>query len=290
MTTRSVAKLRRSSNDLFGTLHSTNAPDLMKTSSKRTRLPRTLTHLSRSEAVLASPYTASFPRPTYPATITDNKLHPKTQESIVLSPLNLEQVVNSSQSEEIELVMPLSTSYDLDQIKRNVQKWQEETFTFAASHGATEAVLPYSPSSSDFSFLPYHLRSVMASTVISENPLACLPSSSITETSPPPPPTPQPLDGDANAAQLISDIKARTFASANASSDEELLQYRELDASDDDLDPASTYVGVFYPNSVLTSSQARFPGFMAEHLQFPRRQLYSHLQMPHSYALILVVW
>jgi len=169
----------------------------------------------RGDVTIASPSKAA----PQAATIPNNEpLETLIHDDLAdLSPHSSRQVVDSSQSDEVELVLPLCKSRD--SLNLRAPKRRRVTLATPDIHRPMEVDAPdFSP---DTPMTPIH------SFVL---PLATDEASSL-----PLPATPKALDGETKAAKLIADIRARAFASANFSSEEDKpLQYRDLDDSDDD--------------------------------------------------------
>ncbi|KIJ61348.1 hypothetical protein HYDPIDRAFT_116117 [Hydnomerulius pinastri MD-312] len=293
MATRSTLKRPRSPDNHLSISHIPNAPATPKHKSPNKRMKKFESD-SESERPQAVIYVTSPRKPglQQPAASAAPSGTASTQgltvpqhlynSNSVASPSNSsKQVVYSSQSDEMELVMPILESRDFGKVKEDVQKWRQEAFetpssplseawdaeamevdppASSSSHGSpTASVGGSSPHFEDAS----HFRSVTtsaSSTTLPETPLlasTCLPSPPDTNEAPPLPPTPQALDKESKTAKLIADIKARAFATTCSSDDEKLLEFRELDDSDDeDLDFLPTGKGKG-KSSVFSVPQAR---------------------------------
>ncbi|KAG1742847.1 hypothetical protein EDB19DRAFT_1966334 [Suillus lakei] len=160
------------------------------------------------------------------------------------TPSSSKHFIYSSQSDEMELVVPTLDTRALSQVNEQVHKWRQNTLASPSSvindsnpydAGATDASPPEpvtSPSNDG-------ARSRSATSLPSappETPLqpsASLPSPPDTTGAPPFPATPA-SDKAANAAQLIASIKAKAFAESPLSDEERNYTFRELDESSDD--------------------------------------------------------
>ncbi|KAG1839013.1 hypothetical protein DFJ58DRAFT_917053 [Suillus subalutaceus] len=126
------------------------------------------------------------------------------------TPSSSKHLIYSSQSDEMELVVPILDTRSLSQVNEQVYKWRQTTLASPSSSvindsspcdsGVTDAGLP----------APHHF-----------------------------PPHPA-SDKAAKAAQLIASIKAKAFAESPLSDEEKNYKFRELDeSSDDDLENMS---------------------------------------------------
>ncbi|KAF9241519.1 hypothetical protein BU15DRAFT_73249 [Melanogaster broomeanus] len=263
MTTRASLKRARSPDNHLTTSHIVNAPvPKLKSPIKRMRKFESDSEVDAPQAVI---YVTS------PSLLQNlwhfNPCHPPPLTGAT-SPLDSsKQVVYSSQSDEMELVLPIPESRDHGKVHEDVQKWRQSTFHSSNSpipqpqNDATEvgplapSSPPASPVASVIASSPHfddsaHIRSVatsVSSIILPEThilPATCLPSPPDTDAAPPLPPTPKALDKDSKTAKLIADIKARAFAVKNSSDDEKTLEFRELeDSDDDDLDDDLLPVG-----------------------------------------------
>ncbi|KAL4078460.1 hypothetical protein V8B97DRAFT_2003666 [Scleroderma yunnanense] len=196
-----------------------NTPVLRKSSNKRARMQKTPTQQVSQDLRM------------------DNSPGP--------SPGSSSQVVDSSQFEEEELVLPTRKRRDF--VKRHASKRMRVTPVSPEFHQSmdvetpdpfpgTPAVPATIPSlHPDVRSIPPSSNKLSPKTPI--HPSAWFPSPPDTSeaSSVLLPPTPEALNAETKTAKLIADIKAKAFSSANLSSDEgEPLRYRELDVSEDD--------------------------------------------------------
>ncbi|KAF8844378.1 hypothetical protein BDN67DRAFT_770368 [Paxillus ammoniavirescens] len=268
MATRSSLKRARSPDNHLSASHIVNTPPKLKPPNKRMKKFESNSESEPPQGVIY--VTSPFSSPRKPlarhplSSATPNRsasiqgLAASQSPNPVASPSDSsKQVVYSSQSDEMELVLPVLESSDRGKVKEDVQRWRHKTFEYSGSLLSqalddTIDLVPLPPSPSRFSPAasvggpsPHsdataHIRSVTtsdSSTVLSETPFLpamCLPSPPDTTEAPPLPPTPQPLDKESKTAKLIADIKARAYAANHFSNDEKPLQFRELENSDDD--------------------------------------------------------
>lgn len=164
------------------------------------------------------------------------------------TPSSSKHLIYSSQSDEMELVVPVLDTRAFSQVNEQIHKWRQTTLASPSSSmihdsspcdpGATDAGLPVpitSPSNN-------RARSRSATSLPSappETPLqpsASLPSPPDTAGALPLSATPA-SDKAGNATQLIASIKAKALAELPLSDEEKNYKFRELDeSSDDDLD------------------------------------------------------
>ncbi|KAI6121661.1 hypothetical protein F5141DRAFT_1211334 [Pisolithus sp. B1] len=232
ITTRSVAKRVRSPEAHLGTSH---APVLRKSSNKRVRVEETPPEPTRLPVTLTSPREGHTARPPVP------------------SPASSEQLIHTSQSDEMDLTFSTPSAQGSDQVRKNIEQWKKCAVSFTTPPKSREAVredAPLSPLTS-LATSPEHPTSLAdvsprcsvdftRNTHPPESPVQSpiypfSPSDTGEMSSSPLPPTPKALDLDAKAANLIAEIKARAFASVCLLSDDEKpLEYRALDESDED--------------------------------------------------------
>lgn len=230
ITTRSLAKRVRSPEAHLGASH---APVLRKSSNKRARVEETP------------------PEPTrLPVTLTSLQTE-RTAPPPVSSPASSEQLIHTSQSDEMDLTLLTPSARDTEQVRKNIEQWKKSSVVTSPKSGAvvreatplspltslaTSPGHPISPAdvsprcSADFTRSTYPPESPV------QSPVDPFSTSDTGETSSSPlPPTPKALDPDAKAANLIAEIRARALASVCLLSDDEKpLEYRDLDESDDD--------------------------------------------------------
>ncbi|KIJ18779.1 hypothetical protein PAXINDRAFT_179422 [Paxillus involutus ATCC 200175] len=268
MATRSSLKRARSPDNHLSASHIVNTPPKFKSPNKRMKKFESNSESEPPQGVIyvTSPFSSprkplarhplSSATPNRSASIQGLAASPSLNP--VASPSeSSKQVVYSSQSDEIELVLPVLESSDRGKVKEDVQRWRHKTFEYSGSllsqaRDDTMELVPLPPSPSrcspaasvggpsPHSDATAHIRSVTtsdSSTVLPETPFlpaTCLPSPPDTTEAPPLPPTPQPLNKESKTAKLIADIKARAYAANHFSNDEKPLQFRELEDSDDD--------------------------------------------------------
>lgn len=211
MTTRSVAKRVHSPEILPGASH---VSVLRKSSYKRARVEETPLEPTRR-----------------PVTSTS----PPEERTPVSSPAPSEQLIHTSQSDEMDLTLSTPLRRDSDQVRKDIEMWKKGAVASSASPKRRETVREDSPLSP--------LTSLATSPVQNTETPIQTPICAFSPSSPLFPPTPKALDPDTKAANLIAEIKARAFASVcPPSGDEKLLKYRELDDSDEDdlLSPVCT--------------------------------------------------
>ncbi|KAH7927129.1 hypothetical protein BV22DRAFT_1127611 [Leucogyrophana mollusca] len=182
---------------------------------------------------------------------------------------SVQPLLSTSQSDEMELVLPVPRNSDIGQVKEHVRKWRQEAVAspnpyvdkdwidsgaeMDVVHDKTSPTPDTPPDAlSSYATSPFHseadvsaqlrTRSTSASSLSPESPLfssTSLPSPPNTKEVPPTPATPEALDSHTKTAQLIASIKAKAYAASVSSSDgrHSPLQFRELEDSDDeDLD------------------------------------------------------
>ncbi|KAG2150604.1 hypothetical protein DEU56DRAFT_37316 [Suillus clintonianus] len=240
-TPRAVSRKRpRSPDQCLGTSHllSSSLSAKARTPLKRKKKfdsdseserPSTVIYVQRPGSPL-KPSTLALP-PTVPHTPSPSK-----------------HLIFSSQSDEMELVLPVPDTSSLSQVKEQVHSWRQNTLASPSSSvihdsspcdvGTTNAGLPElvtSPFNDD-------ARSRSATSLPSappETPLqpsASLPSPPDTAGALPLPATPT-SDKAHKTAELIASIKAKAFADSPLSDEEKNYTFRELDeSSDDDLE------------------------------------------------------
>ncbi|KAG2750267.1 hypothetical protein P692DRAFT_201864839 [Suillus brevipes Sb2] len=164
------------------------------------------------------------------------------------TPSSSKHLIYSSQSDEMELVVPVLDTCAVSQVNEQIHKWRQTTLASPSSsmiHDsspcdsvAMDTGLPVSVTSPSND----RARSRSATSLPSappETPLqpsASLPSPPDTAGALPLPATPA-SDKAGKAAQLIASIKAKAFAESPLSDEEKNYKFRELDeSSDDDLD------------------------------------------------------
>ncbi|KIK79819.1 hypothetical protein PAXRUDRAFT_262000 [Paxillus rubicundulus Ve08.2h10] len=270
MATRSSRKRARSPDNHLSASHIVGTPPKLKSPNKRMKKFESNSESEPPQGVIyaTSPHSSRKPRARHhlssatPNRSTSIQGLAASQSLCNINPIaspsgSSKQVVYSSQSDEMELVLPVLESSNLGKVKEDVQGWRHKTFESSglslsqAQNDTTKpALLPFSPlrcspavsvcGPSPHSDATAHIRSVTGSdnsTVLSETPFyqaTCLPSPSDTNEAPPLPPTPQPLDKESKTSKLIADIKARAYAASHFSNDEKPLQFRDLEDSDDD--------------------------------------------------------
>ncbi|KAI6134463.1 hypothetical protein EDD17DRAFT_1857004 [Pisolithus thermaeus] len=232
ITTRSVAKRVRSPEAHLGTSY---APVLRKSSNKRARVEETPPEPARLPVTLTSPKEEHAARPP------------------VSSPASSEQLIHTSQSDEMDLTFSTPSAQDSDQVRKNIEQWKKCAVSFTTPPKSRQAVredTPLSPLTS-LATSPGHPVSLAyvgprcsADFTCNTNPPESPVQSPVYPLSPsdtgeisssPLPPTPKALDPDAKAVNLIAEIKARASASVCLLSDDEKpLEYRALDESDED--------------------------------------------------------
>ncbi|KAG2079023.1 hypothetical protein BDR04DRAFT_1226172 [Suillus decipiens] len=167
------------------------------------------------------------------------------------TPSSSKHLIYSSQSDEMELVIPVLDTRALSQVNEQVHKWRQTTLASPSSSvindsslcdlGTTDAGLPVhitSPLNDDA-----RLRSAISlPSAPPETPLqpsASLPSPPDTTGALLLPATPA-SNKSGKAAQLIASIKAKAFAESPLSDEEKNYKFRELDeSSDEDLENMS---------------------------------------------------
>ncbi|KAG2059195.1 hypothetical protein BDR06DRAFT_994148 [Suillus hirtellus] len=164
------------------------------------------------------------------------------------TPSSSKLLIHSSQSDEMELVVPVLDTRVLCQVNEQVHKWRQTTLVSPSSSvindsspcdsSATDAGLPVlvtSPSNDDAYLRPITpLHNAPPETPL--QPSASLPSPPDTAGVPQLPATPV-SDKAGKAVQLIASIKAKAFAESPLSDEEKTYKFRELDeSSDDDLE------------------------------------------------------
>lgn len=214
-----------SSDNCIGTvLPPTKNRVLRKSSNKRARMQDMPTQPVRQD-VRASPSKAVPQAPTVPnnpASLNEPFEMLIHDDPAGFSPHSRRQVVDSSQSDEVELVLPLCKSRD----SLNLQAPKRRRVTLASP----DVHRPMAVDAPDFP-----PDTPMVSGIVTPIHPFVLPLPTNEASSLPLPVTPKALDGETKAAKLIADIRARAFASANVSSeDDKPLQYRDLDDSEDD--------------------------------------------------------
>ncbi|KAG2036123.1 hypothetical protein BDR03DRAFT_1092768 [Suillus americanus] len=164
------------------------------------------------------------------------------------TPSSSKHLIYSSQSDEMELVVPVLDIRSLSQVNEQVHKWRQTTLASPSSSviddgspcdsGVMDAGLPV-PVTSPLNDGARSRSSTSLPSAPPETPLqpsASLPSPPDTAGAPPLPTTPT-SDKAGKAAQLIASIKAKAFAESPLSDEEKNYKFRELDeSSDDDLE------------------------------------------------------
>lgn len=237
---RASQKRPRSPGRSLGASHLLTAPSPAKSRSPKrkrkfdsdseTERPDGVIYVQKPGSSLKSPTLAS--RPIGPHTPTSSK-----------------HIIYSSQSDEMELVIPMSDTRSLIHVKEQVQTWRQNTLASPASSvshrtpnaaGTMDAV-PLANSEHLLSQTKVndgvHLYSSTSSTsAFPETPVqpsASLPSPPDTESAP----LPVALLASDNACkttQLIASIKAQALAESTLSDEEKHYTFRELDENSDD--------------------------------------------------------
>jgi len=167
------------------------------------------------------------------------------------TPSSSKRLIYSSQSDEMELVVPVLDTRSLSQVNEQIHKWRQTTLASPSSSvvddnspcdsGVTDTDLPV-PVTSLLNDGAHSRSATSLPSVPPETPLqpsASLPSPPDTAGAPPLPATPA-SDKVGKAAQLIASIKAKAFAESPLSDEEKNYKFRELDeSSDDDLENMS---------------------------------------------------
>lgn len=160
------------------------------------------------------------------------------------TPAASEHVIFSSQPDEMDLVIPVSDTRSLVQVKEQVNTWRQNTLASPSSsvndHSLDDAgtMVPLA-NSEDVGGVPLCSSSslISASPQTPIQPLASLPSPPDTEGALPLPVTPLPSDSACKPTQLVTSIKARASTESPLSDEEKHYTFRELDeSSDDDLE------------------------------------------------------
>ncbi|OAX32748.1 hypothetical protein K503DRAFT_860162 [Rhizopogon vinicolor AM-OR11-026] len=153
------------------------------------------------------------------------------------TPASCKHIIYSSQSDEMELVIPVPDTRSLVQVKEQVHTWRQNTLASPSSSAnghSPNTTVPLANSE----YLD-GLRSCSSTSLTSAfpetpiQPSASLPSPPDTEAAPPLPVTPIESDNERKATQLIASIKVQALESP-LSDEEEHYTFRELDDSTDD--------------------------------------------------------
>ncbi|KAG1765502.1 hypothetical protein EV702DRAFT_981492 [Suillus placidus] len=237
---RASQKRPRSPDQCLGTSHLLSASLSVKARSPNKRKKKFESD-SESERPSGVIYVQKTGSPVKPPTLAPPLTRPHT-------PSSSKHLIYSSQSDEMELVVPVLDTRALSQVNEQVHKWRQNTLASPSSSVINDS----SPCNADEmdAGLPEPITSPLndgarthsATSLPSappETPLqpsTSLPSPPDTAGAPPLPATPA-SDKAGKATQLIASIKAKAFAESPLSDEEKNYKFRELDeSSDDDLD------------------------------------------------------
>lgn len=233
---RASQKRPRSPDQSLGASHllTASSPAKSRSSNKRKKKFDSDSETERPDTVI---YVQKLGSPLKSSSLAPPPIGPKT-------PAASKHIIFSSQSDEMDLVIPVSDTRSLVQVKEQVHTWRQNTLASPSSsvndHSPNDACtivplansehvggVPLCPSTS--------LTSASPQTPI--QPLASLPSPPDTEGALPLPVTPLSSNSACKTTQLVASIKARAFAESPLSDEERHYTFRELDeSSDDDLE------------------------------------------------------